>query len=276
MEPYLTIYVIFEGLGFCCFDPKKQRADIAFLRLPKHDLTIKISGTDGRHEVYENIALDSHIELTSEGTAVKGFQLNNDGDFDRKSDLDFGNDQFDLRWMVDFQSNELHSRTARPQPANSSPEEKGGVQGLTRMFLPNAFFYTEHILVPEYVIEEKNDGNPDSENILFGRLGSALAARIDATKASLQIKGREPFQFEKVANPKHQTRFIVSITNDCDDPPTTAQSDFYKYYEVLDFQDGKKFDFKPRLSTRGGYPVMCEFTWLSQTENLDAFFTNIT
>lgn len=274
METCLTIYVTFEGLGFCCFNPQRQGAEIAFLRLADHNLKIKITGSDGRSEVINNITDHAKIELMSEETTVKGFQLNDDGTFNRREGLDSRNDPFDLRWIMDFESEELHGRKALPRVKPEPLEQTTNtVRGLTAMFLPNAYFFTEQILSSDYEIEQVDTGTRNVEKKPFGLIGDTLGARIDAVEAALRIDGKNIFEFGEGVNAKEVTRFFVTITNVCEEPAPLPQSDFHKYYEVLDFKDGKKFDFDiPGMQLLGERPAICEFTWLSQTESLAGFF----
>ncbi|MDQ3710767.1 MAG: hypothetical protein M3388_00885 [Acidobacteriota bacterium] len=268
METCLTIYVTFEGLGFCCFNPKRQGAEMAFLRLPKHNLKIKITGSDGRQQIFDKIADNAKIELISQGTTVKGFRLNNDGEFDRQKGLDSENDPFDLRWLVDFEGAELHDQKATPQ--NQIP---GSVRGLTKMFLPNAYFYTEQVLSANYELEQINVGTGARAIQPFGLIGETLGARVDAVEASLRIDENNVFEFNEGVDPKAVTRFFVTITNVCENPIPQPQSDFQKYYEVMDFEGGLKFDFDlAEKALAYPRPIMCEFTWLSKTKTLAGFF----
>jgi hypothetical protein len=275
MENTLTIYVIFEGLGFCCFNPKRGGAEIAFLRLPEHDLKIKITGDDGRHKVFNNIADNAKIELTSEGAPIEGFRLNNSGKFSRKKGVNSENDLFDLRWLLDLEGDELHGKkaTRRKKPKLQPHEQtERSVRSLTRMFLPNAYFFNEQILSREYHIEQINTVTSNVQKKEFGLIGAALGAKIDAVKASLRIDEKNIFQFDEGVDPKEVTRFFVTITNVCDEPLPEPQSDFRKYYEVLDFRDDKEFDFNLPVLTKGRRPAICEIALLSKTESLDGFF----
>ena len=279
METCISIYVTFEGLGLCCFNPKRGGAEIAFLRLPDHNLKIKISASDGREKVFSNIADDSKIELVSRQTVFEGSRLNNKGDFERKSELSNHDDMFDLRWLVDFEGKELHDRQAQPREKGkkTAKQNASGVRGLTEMFLPNAYFFAEQILSTRYDLEEIDDATSRRRTKATGLFGGALGAKVDAAEASLRIDGRNVFQFDEDVDPELVTRFFVTITNVCEpcaklDPP---QSDFHKYYEVLDFKDGKKHDFDlAGVEKSFPRPAMCELALLSKTESLDVFFKN--
>lgn len=83
METCLTINVTFEGLGLCCFNRKRGGAELAFLRLPEHNLKIRIVGDDGRQKVFDGIGDDSVIELISTNAAIDKFKLNENGEFSR-------------------------------------------------------------------------------------------------------------------------------------------------------------------------------------------------
>lgn len=267
METCLTIYVTFDGLGFCCFNTKRKGAEIAFLRLPGHNLEITVTGSDGRHKFIGKIADNAKIELVSQDTAITGIQLNNDGTFNRKNGLDGINDPSDLRWLLDCEGNELHKKEAKAKG------NTGSVRDLTEMFLPNAYFYTEQVLSAQCDIE-RTDGTtnrPTSER--FGLIGETLGARVDAVRASLQIDGNNVFQFDEGVDCKLITRFFVTISNTCETPPTEPPSDFHKYYEVLDFGNDEKFDFKP-VKDKLLYPrpAMCEVVLLGKTKTLDPFF----
>lgn len=271
MDNCLTVYTTFEGLGFCCFNPERQGAEIAFLRLPKHDLKISIVGSNGRQQVFDQIADDAKIELVSQETAVQGFRLNNNGAFDRQKGLDSDNDPLDLRWLVDFEGAEMHDRKATPQ--NKMP---GSVWALTEMFLPNAYFYTEQVLSGDYEIEETDVSSGSTTNRPFGSIGETLGARVDAMLAALHIDGEEVFRFDKGVDPRNITRFLVTITNICEEiisPP--PHSDFHKYYEAMDFKSDIMFDFNlPKMNIKRPRPLMCEFTWLSKTQSLEDFFNH--
>jgi hypothetical protein len=192
-------------------------------------------------------------------------RLNRFGAFDRKKGFDSENDPFDLRWLVDFEGDELHKQKVVPQ--NQQPDS---VTGLTKMYLPNAYFFAEQLLDAEYNLLEISGGTTTH----FGNVGDTLAAKVDAALAELQINGKSRFSFNKSITPDSVTRFLVNITNVCDSSSAPqTQSDFQKYYEVLNPQDNKKFDFEPvATSLSGPRPVMCDFVLLGKTEELDEFF----
>lgn len=264
METCLTIYVTFEGLGFCCFNPVRQGAEIALLRLPGHDLEITVTGSDGRRKAIKEIADNAKIELVSENTKVKGFHLNNSGNFDRKRGTDVPNDRFDLRWLLDCEGKELHGEKAAPK------RNTGSVRDLTEMFLPNAYFYAEQVSAVNYEI--KRNDEPVSKS--FGSLGDALGARVDANSASLLIDGEDMFKFDDGVDRNVVTRFFVNIANTCKNPPLTPQSDFHKYYEVMDFPGELKFDFGIPNVEKRPRPAICEFVLLGKTQTLKGFFQN--
>lgn len=89
------------------------------------------------------------------------------------------------------------------------------------------------------------------------------------------IDGGNVFQFDEGADTKEVARFLVTVTNICENCDSPAvQSDFHKYYEVLDFQSDIRYDFRP--ADKGivrPRPAMCEIVRLGKTASLDEFFS---
>ena len=293
--PFLTIYVTLEGMGFACFNARRGGAEIAFLRLPRHELRIDITGSNGRKWSSADsggIADDAKIELPNSRALINKFRLNKRGGFYRKRGIESDNDPLDLRWLLDLESEEMHGGKAS---LTKPPRDGGSVRALTRMFLPNAHFFAEQVLPIEYMREETNSPAGTDKPKDFGFIGDTLGAKIDATSASLKINENDIFRFHEDAKPDEVTRFFVNISNVCSPlaSPTATQSDFPKYYEVLSFpNDRRRFDFKPpeaspqnsnktddsgdELTTNSliffPKPAFCDFVYLGQTDSLGSFF----
>lgn len=219
----VRVNISIEGLGIVCFnkDAKPKRGEIALLNHEHHSLTLKAETRDGQIIREETLSPDTRITFVNDKPATK-YKLNDDEDFDRDNGL--ANDLYDLRWILDLEGDELHDEELRP--AGHRPH-------LTRIYIPDAFFYTDKLSKREcYKIKPNGDKAP------LGWVGEALGATIIAERVTLEISGKPPLTLSD------NLEYRVSVKNVREPHTLDPSSDFRMYYHILKDKDGDQFDIQ--------------------------------
>jgi len=244
-ESSATALVRFTGLGIICFNPDRQRGEIAAVRDNKHVLSIKVQqpvfqdGADNDVIAYRDIATyqqlpndDVEIEIKAAGApAIAGYEIYQSGDFDRLGDAD----PQDFRWLVDL--NALHGGAPLTPAAERS-------YGIAKIYIGNGLFYT-HKLARNLFFEkvELDASGAATGRETFGNVGETIGVKIEGDEVEfvIRIAGREE---------KHSLRrveglpFRIEIKN-MDYSDNAVYSDMADYYKFVASPGGEQFDFTP-------------------------------
>ncbi|HXF41697.1 MAG TPA: hypothetical protein VN687_18405 [Blastocatellia bacterium] len=244
-ESSATALVRFTGLGIICFNPDRQRGEIAAVRDNKHVLSIKVQqpvfqdGADTDVIAYRDIATyqqlpneDVEIEIKAVGApAIAGYEIYQSGDFDRLGDADPN----DFRWLVDM--NALHGGASlTPAPERS--------YGIAKIYIGNGLFYTHKLARNLFFEKVELDSNGTATGReTFGNVGETIGVKIEGDEVEfiIRIAGREE---------KHSLRrveglpFRIEIKN-MDYSDNAVYSDMADYYKFVSSPGGEQFDFTP-------------------------------
>lgn len=241
-----TVSFGIEGLSVCCYNKRKNRWEMAFLRCPDHALRMTVTrGDKPKDSMMFDLPNDlKKIEIkTRYGLKPDQFVIGTYGDkFDRRAQ---NNDPKDFGWIVDFTSDNIGHGKAKLK-------ERPDVD-VTLATFKNATFYTKQrndhplLLVP-FDEDCKNIKKFDNDKTLFG-----VTAKVVGADISTQIDGKVTIKFgnQKVVLPYVQgVTHLVEITNmegECEVSPDRlspdgkyGKGDFHQYYKVFDVTGDKK------------------------------------
>jgi hypothetical protein len=247
----IRVNISIEGLGVVCFneDAKQKRGEIALLHHEHHALTLRVETRDGALVRKEAILPNTRINFVNKEPATV-YKLNDDGRFVRKNG--FGNDLHDLRWILDLEGNELHNEELQPL---------GGRPQLTRIYIPDAFFYTEKLSR-----EECNKVLPNTKKEHLGWVGETLGAAIVAEEVMINISGTSPIELKEQSPDKLEYRVIIK--NVREHFTHAPRSDFGMYYHLLKDDDGEQFDLE-LISVQHVPELICALARWGETGTID-------
>ncbi|HEY0429505.1 MAG TPA: hypothetical protein VGC76_17125 [Pyrinomonadaceae bacterium] len=247
-ESSATALIRVRGLGIACFNDTRERGEVALIRDTRHTLSIRISKPSFVEEAgidtvsYDDVVtyeaidpMDVSIEINGVGKSViGGYELFTDGDFNR---LSGENDENDLRWIVQMESDELHGHDLIK---NDALLEQNSNQ-VSRLYIENALFYTSEVNENFFFEKIKKDAQ---ENEIgredFGYIAETLGAKIEAEYVRFNLKiGFEEHThvFPRVVG----SPVKIEITN-TDLKPEAVISDMPDYYRFLQDAGGVNFD----------------------------------
>jgi hypothetical protein len=246
-ESSATALVRARGLGIFCLNKTAGRGEMAIIRDDRHQLSIRISKPvfidgAGRESVrYQDFAvyreidpLNVEMEVAAAGNAVvDGYEIYAPGEFNRL-DGD-ANDEFDFRWLVNIDGDEMHGkRLARSVAAESSARPP-----VSKLFISNAVFYAGAIN-QKLFFDRVADG---SSRAPFGNVAEAVAAKIeaDAVRFSIRIGGEK---HEHILPRVPGCPYKITIDN-MDPDEDSPLSDMPDYYKFLADESGRQFDLVP-------------------------------
>jgi len=244
-ESSATALVRFTGLGIVCFNKDKNRGEIGVIRDNKHELSIKIqrpifqeaAGNDV--VVYQDIAAyqllpkeDVQIEIKASGKpAIDGFEIYQNGDFDRLDSADPN----DFRWILNMST--LHGKTElTPVTEERYP--------LTKIYIGNGLFYTHKLdtnLFFEKVVKDASGSATQRE--VFGNVGETIGVKIEGEQVSftIRIRGNDETQtLQRIEG----LPFRIEIKN-MDYNADAVYSDMPDYYKYLSSADGDRLELNP-------------------------------
>ena len=286
--------VTIDGLGVCCFNSREKKWDLAFLHVPDppcHELVLTVECKDLLRpgETVQLISIE-----TVKGQFPEGFPngFRDEGPIaDRKilPGTDAATENF--RWVLDLEQDVPHRFVGLKKPPQSV--------SLTRVYIHNAVFYTEHIS-DNYLILVQDGENPNqmANPPLLGRTNDEIGADIfcDAGgQVIIRVNGEE--RFREAARPGKPWQ--IYLTNLCAvSPPlpqgaTFGKGDFQNFYHVIEVE-GPRYALwgKPGIPARpvaphdeasakgdpSNPPVIigrpdCDSTRLGTIDTLDPMFT---
>lgn len=242
-ESSATALIRLTGLAMICLNQTDQRGEIGIIRDDKHELTISLRQPvyeDGTNDVvrYRDVVTyqqlpneDVRVEIKAQGAPVAGYQIYQNGDFDRLS----SRDPNDFRWLVSM--DELHSDGALT-PTSEQP------YSLTKVYLPGGLFYTNQLDQKLFFEKVKKDANGvEDQREDFGRVAKTLGVRLDGDEVSFTIRigdREETHVLPRIAGLPH----IVELKNINYDPDAVF-SDMPDYYKYLASPSGDQFELRP-------------------------------
>jgi hypothetical protein len=246
-ESSAALLVRFTGLGIVCFNPQRQRCEIAALRDERHLLSVVLQRPvyqDGAEQdliTYQDVAVyrdlpkeDVRIEIKAlAGAAVDGYEIYRPGNFDRLNAADVN----DFGWIVKMEA--LHG-DAPLGPTGQSPYP------LTKIYIENGFFYT-HKLATDFFFEKVRAGAGGTgltgQREAFGSVGETVGVKIEADEVSFSIGvgGRvETHTLTRVDGVPHRLKIM-----NMDYGEDAVYSDMADYYGYLSSPTGERFDLSP-------------------------------
>lgn len=243
-ESSATALVRFTGLGIICLNSRDQRGEIGIIRDQKHDLSIKIQrpvyqdGAESDIIVYRDVASyeqlpndDVRIEIRAAGAPIAGYEVYQNGDFDRLGAADVN----DFRWLVSMDS--LHDGSAlSPASHEAYP--------LTKVYISNGLFYT-HKLDQNLFFEkvEKDESGVESQRETFGNVAETLGVKLEGNEVTVTIRIGE--QETSHSLPRVDgLPFRIELKN-MDYDANAVSSDMPDYYKYLASSNGKQFELHP-------------------------------
>jgi len=243
-ESSATALIRFTGLAIICFNPQEQRGEIGIIRDAKHLLSIRAQqpvyqdGAESDTIVYRDVVSydglpkeNLHIEIKAHGGPVDGYEIYQNGDFDRLGAAD----KNDFRWLVSM--NDLHSNSAL-SPTSEQPYP------LSTVYISDGLFYT-HKLDQNLFFEkvEKDANGVEGQREVFGNVAETLGVKLEGDEVSLTIRiGDEEttHSFPRVAGLPYRIEF-----KNMDYDTGAVYSDMPDYYKYLASPSGKQFELKP-------------------------------
>lgn len=243
-ESSAAALVRFTGLGIICFNPADQRGEIGIIRDNEHVLTINIKrpvyqdGTNTDALTYREVVSyqnlphrDVRIEIKANGALVAGYEIYQNGDFDR---LDSG-DANDFRWFVSMSNlhgaGTLTASSQQPYP-------------LTKVFIKNGLFYAHRLnekLVFEKVETDANGVEGPSED--FGSVAETLGVKIEGDDVSFTVRIGEQETTHTLPF-VNGLPYIIEFKN-MNLNENAVASDMPDYYKYITSFSGNQFRLKP-------------------------------
>jgi len=243
-ESSATALIRFTGLAIICFNPQEQRGEIGILRDEHHQLSISVQrpvyldGAGSDTLVYRDVVSydqlpkeNVHIEIKASGAPVAGYEIYQNGDFDRLGAAD----RNDFRWLVSM--GDLHSEdTLSPTSEHPYP--------LSTVYISSGLFYTYKLdenLFFEKVEKDANGVNGQRE--VFGNVAETLGVKLEGDEVSLTIRigdDETTHSFPRVPGLPYRIEF-----KNMDYDAGAIYSDMPDYYKYLASPSGKQFEFKP-------------------------------
>ena len=243
-ESTATALVRFTGMGIINFSKSRQRAEIEVVRDEKHTLTVKIQkpvfkdGLERDVIVYEDFKVwenlpKSDVEIsitTSEDSAVKGFEVYRNENFDRLTSEDFN----DYNWVVSLEN--LHGD-------NLVKETKTDAFPTSNINIENGFFYA-HKLDTNLFFEkvEKDAQGNEKKREVFGNVAETVGVKLEADEVIFKIKigeTEETHTFQRVSG----LPVRIEIIN-MDFTENAVYSDMPEYYKYFADNSGVNFEFE--------------------------------
>lgn len=261
-----SVFFTIEGLGLLCFNPDKNRGEIAIIRQGEHNLKIVVAKDgDAGPPVYifehDKIPAGATIDVKTENPALKSFIMLKEDDFNRKSGLGGTNDEKDLQWLLDLEGDELHGKKLAPLST------LGTDIAVAKMYVPNGLFFTATLATDGVSYLKKAN---EAQMHHLGVVGDSLGIAISADKITLEITDNESLTLDDGG------QYNITIKNlEPIDPKAPPESDFPVYYEVLSPGEDDTFEiitFKKDLLT--GFPSLapgmeCFVALMSKTTTID-------
>jgi len=232
----VTVEITVEGLAILCLD--NSRGEINLLRYDDHNLIIEMENGHGSEDdpvtewdtqkpagglpaALTSITFSSTMPRIT-GTASDQTPIN------RLLPPDPSNVQ-SLRWILDHEGSELHDG-----PVNRSRRANPKLLGLSRLTIPDAYFYTAGVDKDKQYLVRKPSGKVER----FGSIGSRIGAVIYADEVTMSVAGLTPIKMGR-ANEND----FYSITIDNLDATKRKSSDFDRYYDVIEAEPPQEFGF---------------------------------
>jgi len=247
-----TAFVNVRGLGIVCFNSNLQRCETAIIRSGNHQLSVDVSrpglvdiaGSDATGFVsLLSQTIKDREDVTIEITAIgdsnyQGYEIFQGESFER---LGADNDDNDIRWIIDLESEEMHG----PGLVRNDAVSAAAKPPVTRLYISDALFYA---VMPSDAARAKtpffNKTDPrKNETTPFGYLAETMGANIQANGVQIKIttpKGETIETFDHVKG----SPLRIEITNVDPDPDAMA-SDLPVCYQFLQDATGFEFNLTP-------------------------------
>lgn len=244
IESTATALVRFTGMGIINFSKSRQRAEIEVVRDEKHTLTVKIQkpvykdGLERDVIVYEDFKVwenlpKSDVEIfisTSEDSAIKGFEVYRNENFDRLTSEDFN----DYNWVVSLEN--LHGE-------NLVKETKTDASPTSSINIENGFFYAHKLDTNLFFekIEKDAEGNEKTREV-FGNVAETVGVKLEAEEVVFTIKigeTEETHSFQHISG----LPVRIEIVN-MDYSEDAVYSDMPEYYKYFGDESGTTFEFE--------------------------------
>jgi hypothetical protein len=227
-----------------CVNRARQRGEIGAIRDNKHKLSIKLQkptyqdGSESDLILYQDITSHDNVPLddvelvikAGANPAVEGFELYQNGDFDRLGP----SDPNDFRWVVNMHT--LHGADDLTPTANQN-------YPLSKIYISNGLFYA-HKLDRELLFERVEPGATGNSNRgLFGNVAETIGVKIEADEVEFKIRIGDKVETHSL---KHVPGLPYRIEIRNVDPDAEAvYSDMPDYYKYLASASGKQVELTP-------------------------------
>lgn len=246
-ESSATALVRARGLGIFCLNKTAGRGEMAIIRDDRHQLSIRISKPvlidgAGRESfqyqdfvVYREIdPLNVEMDIAAvSGAVIDGFEVYTPGEFNRL-DGD-SNDEFDFRWLVNIDGDEMHGKRLSANVAAASASRPP----VSKLYIGNAVFYARAI--NEKLFFDRIDAGTDRSP--FGNVAEAVAAKIEADAVRFTISiGGEKHVHTLPRVPGCPYKITIDNMDPDEDSPLSDMPDYYRF---LADDSGRQFDLVP-------------------------------
>lgn len=220
LNPNATATIIIGGLSLCHQNNKSDTWESLFIRDEKnyHDLKMKVG--DGKTQT-----LEVHINQSDEISVKVTLPKSKTGSykptprFSRNKAVD---PVQDLRWVLDFSSDELHGRRLKV--------EKRARDNF--FFTPNALFYTFALAGKHYLLQKTEDGKPVGKPDSLEDIGEFIGGDIECEEGgtiTVEIKDKDG----KISSYPIEKGSEVFFDNRCLTDVPECENDFHHYYDVI-------------------------------------------
>lgn len=220
LNPNATATIIIGGLSLSHQNRKNDTWETLFIRDEKnyHDLKMKIG--DGKVQTLE-VSINQSDEISVKVTLPKSKSSSYKPTprFSRNKAVD---PVQDLRWILDFSSDELHGRRLKVQ--------KGERDNF--FSTPNALFYTFALAGKHYLLQKTEDGVPVGEPDSLEDIGEFIGGDIECEEGgsiTVEIKNKDG----KISSYAVDKGAEVFFDNRCLEDVPECENDFSHYYEVI-------------------------------------------
>ncbi|HKR11664.1 MAG TPA: hypothetical protein VJT15_06390 [Pyrinomonadaceae bacterium] len=217
-ENSATALVRLTGLAIICLNQQGGRCEIGVIRDTKHQLTIDVRQAGGTIASYKNLPKhDVRVEIKAQGAPVAGYQVYQQGAFDRQA----ANDPKDFRWLVDMQS--LHGGILGATSGK-------GCHPLTKIYIDSGLLYTHELDQNLFFNKFTKTGNiVTSSSQPYGKVAKTMGVQIDGSQVGLSVQiGANPPQTHVLQSISNQPS-IIDIKN-IDYSSGATYSDMADYY----------------------------------------------
>lgn len=214
--PNPTATVFINGLALLCFSVKNDRAEVGFLKVREHPLLLTIYDSNC------NPVFGTPFEIKSGAISV------NSGGRGIGTVYQPGiSEAEDFRYLLDF--DRIH-KVFDDERLSINPK----AEYLAKLYVKNGMFFNAALSSQDGVIFYKDSRGDMVQALPSQRVGKVIGAYIDDDEVTIDITDKEPITLRKA-----ESRYSVVIRYKCVNNNPHIQTDFDKFYKVLELPSEK-------------------------------------